>query len=287
MTYLFRYLYEGGPPPPGMDSVDFDGALHLTAGDVAWWSVGILGHSVPLCPPTDPPKVPTIDSTIELRYPNFVPADVSSARIGLFLNKNDSAPFWFFEGMTIAARVMVSGIPVRIDSINYPIEGSTFAKAGIGAALIIDESNGEFVLGLLGFSSPWFDPDALADLFISFPAADSIQNLQIELAAFTPVQAPTNDSSLITMISRYDFDVEPLLVGHCCLFAGDANGDGRVNIADITFRIARVFAGGPPQPCDDAADANGDNRNNIADVTYMIARIFAGGPAPVCGTTGT
>lgn len=73
----------------------------------------------------------------------------------------------------------------------------------------------------------------------------------------------------------------------CCDTAGDADNNGSVNIADVTFLIARIFAGGPAPPCDDEADANGDNKVNIADVTYLIARIFAGGPAPVCGTTGS
>ncbi len=72
----------------------------------------------------------------------------------------------------------------------------------------------------------------------------------------------------------------------CCVVAGDADHDGAFNIADVTFGIARIFAGGVAPVCQDEADANGDNAFNIADVTYGIERIFAGGPAPVCGTTG-
>lgn len=72
----------------------------------------------------------------------------------------------------------------------------------------------------------------------------------------------------------------------CCIDAGDANDDGSVNIADITFLIARIFAGGPGSTCAGQADANGSGKVNIADVTFLINRIFAGGPAPVCGTTG-
>ncbi|MCH7879843.1 MAG: hypothetical protein IH914_11085 [candidate division Zixibacteria bacterium] len=37
----------------------------------------------------------------------------------------------------------------------------------------------------------------------------------------------------------------PNVTGQVC---GDANGDGAVNIADVTFLIARIFAGGPPPP---------------------------------------
>ena len=63
---------------------------------------------------------------------------------------------------------------------------------------------------------------------------------------------------------------------------GDADGSGGVNIADVTYLIARIFAGGPAPVPLEAGDANGSGGVNIADVTYLIARIFAGGPAPVC-----
>lgn len=75
--------------------------------------------------------------------------------------------------------------------------------------------------------------------------------------------------------------------GSCCVAAGDANHDSSINIADVTFLIARIFAGGASPVCNDEADANADNTTNIADVTFLISRIFAGGPAPSCGATGT
>ncbi len=76
--------------------------------------------------------------------------------------------------------------------------------------------------------------------------------------------------------------------GGCCANAGNADGDvlGKVNIADITYLIARIFAGGPAPPCCEEGSADGSDKVNIADVTYLIARIFAGGPAPVCGPVG-
>ncbi len=72
----------------------------------------------------------------------------------------------------------------------------------------------------------------------------------------------------------------------CCQTAGDPNSDGKMGIADVSFLIARIFAGGPAPDCCEAADANGNGFVNIADITYMIARIFAGGPPPVCGPAG-
>ena len=67
---------------------------------------------------------------------------------------------------------------------------------------------------------------------------------------------------------------------------GDADDGGDVNIGDVTFLIARIFAGGAAPPCCEEGDANGDGSVNIADVTYLIARIFAGGAAPLCGPAG-
>ncbi len=64
---------------------------------------------------------------------------------------------------------------------------------------------------------------------------------------------------------------------------GDASNDGKFNIADVTFMIARIFSGGPPPPISAAADPNADCKVNIADATFMISRIFTGGPAPELG----
>lgn len=79
---------------------------------------------------------------------------------------------------------------------------------------------------------------------------------------------------------------DPACLLGCCTLAGDANNDTGVNIADVTFLIARIFSGGPPPPCCEEGSANGDAMVNIADVTYLISRIFSGGPAPICGPAG-
>lgn len=73
----------------------------------------------------------------------------------------------------------------------------------------------------------------------------------------------------------------------CCVLAGDASGDGIVNIGDVTQLIRWIFFFDPLPVCNDQADANNDARVNIGDLTYLIAWIFRGGPEPVCGTTGS
>lgn len=69
----------------------------------------------------------------------------------------------------------------------------------------------------------------------------------------------------------------------CCSTAGDANTDGRVNIADVQFVIAWLFAGGASPNCCSEGSANGDDKINIADVTYIITWLFMGGADPICG----
>ena len=72
----------------------------------------------------------------------------------------------------------------------------------------------------------------------------------------------------------------------CCTTPGDANGDEKVNIADVHFVISWLFAGGASPGCCAEGSANGDGRINIADVAYVISWLFTGGPVPVCSTAG-
>ncbi|MFQ5608350.1 MAG: hypothetical protein ACE5GA_10415, partial [Candidatus Zixiibacteriota bacterium] len=99
----------------------------------------------------------------------------------------------------------------------------------------------------------------------------------------------TSLNTATNTICGQDMGLSPFVVGvnaSCCAVAGDANNSGGVNIADVTYLIARIFAGGAAPPCCQEGDANGSGGINIADVTFLIARIFAGGAAPICGPAG-
>lgn len=76
------------------------------------------------------------------------------------------------------------------------------------------------------------------------------------------------------------------LAGHgYCYFCGDVDGSGGIDIDDIVFLIAYVFAGGtPPNPLS-VGDVNCSDATDIDDVVYLVAYIFAGGPAP-CADCG-
>ncbi|MCH7877813.1 MAG: hypothetical protein IH914_00670 [candidate division Zixibacteria bacterium] len=86
-----------------------------------------------------------------------------------------------------------------------------------------------------------------------------------------------------TKVLHFNGTLTVLLPPDC--LCGDANGDTKVNIADITYLIARIFNFGPAPVCgvqvtNFSGDANGDCKVNIADITFLIARIFNFGTAP-------
>lgn len=63
---------------------------------------------------------------------------------------------------------------------------------------------------------------------------------------------------------------------------GDVDGSGSISIADVTFLIEYIFAGGPPSTPLLASDANSSGSVTIADVIYLIQHMFTGSPAPEC-----
>jgi hypothetical protein len=61
---------------------------------------------------------------------------------------------------------------------------------------------------------------------------------------------------------------------------GDANDDGKVNIADPIWIINELVRGGPATVCQSAADANDDGDVDLSDSMYLINWRFMGGPEP-------
>ena len=96
---------------------------------------------------------------------------------------------------------------------------------------------------------------------------------------------PINPGRASLFVARFDF------YASCCednrgnvdyLFS---RGPYDVNIADITFLVAYLFAGGPEPTCLEEADVvpGVPVEINIADLDYLISHVFRGGPAlPPC-----
>ncbi len=63
---------------------------------------------------------------------------------------------------------------------------------------------------------------------------------------------------------------------------GDANADGKLDIADAVRVLGYLFGGGATTlDCLDAADANDDGKLDVADAVKILGHLFAAtGPLP-------
>ena len=280
--YLIEYLVTCGPAPANFDTEDFDARELMTISD----ATALIGSFfacdffIPPCPPDYPPLVPQIDSSARILYTDRIPAGATSAAISLTLASTGS-----YQGMLLPVRIRVDGQIPTIDSVIFPLEGSTFRDELTRQAIDVDSG-----LVVLGGVDLWSveQVERFAKLFVTVPSAPQSQPVTLAWVILSPDQAPTPDSTIFPMVTySCGGGIEPVLAPHCCVTPGDADNSGAGNIADVTYLVSFQLLGGPPSSCADEADANGDNDVNIADVTYLVTYLFTAGPAPICGTTGT
>ncbi len=60
------------------------------------------------------------------------------------------------------------------------------------------------------------------------------------------------------------------------MLCGDVNGDGVIEVTDLTFLVAYLFQAGPNPPNPNAADVTGQDGINIGDLTYLVQYLFVG-----------
>ena len=99
----------------------------------------------------------------------------------------------------------------------------------------------------------------------------------------TAVGPPSNPS--------YALEVTYHLTVEACLFRrGDANDDGKFDLADIVFTLDYLFGSGSPLACQDAADADDDGRLNLTDAVFSLNHLVRGGsslPTPGSDSCGS
>jgi hypothetical protein len=65
---------------------------------------------------------------------------------------------------------------------------------------------------------------------------------------------------------------------------GDADGNGKINLLDVSFIINYLYRGGAaPNPLW-KGDPSGDGKINLLDISYLINYLYRGGPNPFCQT---
>jgi serine protease len=65
-----------------------------------------------------------------------------------------------------------------------------------------------------------------------------------------------------------------------CQQRGDVNQSGKINVADITYLVRFLFAGGPPPVSASSGDVTCNGSTNVADVTFLVRFLFGGGEPP-------
>jgi hypothetical protein len=281
--YLMEYLFGGGAPPltddPGW--ADWDNHEGLTIGDVYENMKYVFSGPPPVCPPAYPPHVPVIDSTTVVYYTDWFPRNVGSTHIALTLKKESATQVL---GLSLPLKIRVDGEIPTIDSVVFLCDDcldswSDYTDYGDSGCIAIG--------GVPFLGWPPGDAGQFALIYLSVPPASTIRPVTLEWVSLTPIQAPTEDSSIIPMIystpKYYELPpIEPLLEPHCCLTPGDVNMDGTINIGDAVFLIQCIFVDCLGHPCEKHLDANCDGVWNVADVVYLINYIFRGGPPPCC-----
>ena len=69
----------------------------------------------------------------------------------------------------------------------------------------------------------------------------------------------------------FSIDGEVTMFGHT---SGDVNGDGRVNVADLTYLVDFLFNGGAEPPIPETADLDHNGAVNVADVAELVRVLF-------------
>ena len=63
---------------------------------------------------------------------------------------------------------------------------------------------------------------------------------------------------------------------------GDANGDGLINILDVTYLVYYFYRGGQSPPNVDSTDADSINGLNNHDAVHLVCYLYNGGAEPYC-----
>ena len=92
---------------------------------------------------------------------------------------------------------------------------------------------------------------------------------------YMPTSVGTHQAKLTVTCTKLNVLASPVtvdLIGNANILQGDVNGDGKVDISDVTNLIDVILNGGESP----GGDVNGDGRVDISDVTRLIDVILNG-----------
>ena len=201
------------------------------------------------------------------------------------LGRQIIVPIRFFNDENLGALQVI----VSYDTASLVIDSVSFLNTTVPGAqfVVLDSIAGKVNAGIFlsGVGVIPAQTGLFAELYLSQkgipgPMAVIIDTTSIVLDEITTIRTVFSASNPAVSI----FPMFAGGVGEILNYVpGDADNNGKVNIADITFLIARIFNFGPPPPIPAAADPDGSCRINIGDITFLISRIFNFGTEPKIG----
>ena len=107
------------------------------------------------------------------------------------------------------------------------------------------------------------------------------QDRSAELGVSVNISSFGEDAAAELYILGHNNGTVYKIVRQCLFFAGDANGNGAVNLPDVIYLSDYIFKNGAkPEPAC-RADANGNGVVNLSDIIYLVNYIFKSGLSPV------
>ncbi len=80
--------------------------------------------------------------------------------------------------------------------------------------------------------------------------------------------------------NQFDTDGDGVGDACCCVNRGNTDGEGGINVADLTYLADYLFFEGLSPSCPEEGDVDVDSGINVADLTYLVEFLFFAGPPP-------
>jgi|GEM_PF-1397165 len=108
--------------------------------------------------------------------------------------------------------------------------------------------------------------------------------LEWEKVQFPPYDSAAYECDNVPYIDTNIVKVDNGSVTVMLSLCGDVNGNGEIDISDITALISYLYLHGDPPPVMRTANLNGslDGEIDISDITYIIAALYIDHREPVC-----
>ena len=208
-----------------------------------------------------------------------------------------------FPDLIYMNRIMIGDIPPYLSSARQVVDTAVLIQDTVTKKIALDYPDSLSAL-FINFNGYVVPDDTLTYHEIKFRAASSTSMLVLPKLSnsFFPsfvsgkIFSYTGGGVLVSGEATYDgYSTIPIAIQFgsisCCSNRGNVDGivgaSGPVDVADLSYLVAFLFAGGPNPPCMEEGNVDGvegpSGLIDINDLTYLVSYLFSGGaPPPNC-----